>query len=91
MFSIPVAGPAGAPIVVTISRRRHELADNPMMAGTVSWSRDVRTSRAARSAEPSGGYLAFGAAITCIPAAAAARSPFVESSTAAHVSGRQPS
>jgi hypothetical protein len=36
MFSIPVAGLAGAPIVVTIARRRHELADNPTMAGTVS-------------------------------------------------------
>ena len=87
MFSIPVAGPAGAPIVVTISRRRHELADNPTMAGTVSWSRDVRTSRAARSAEPSGGYLAFGAAITRIPAAAADRMPLWESSTAAQRCG----
>ena len=61
------------------------------MAWAVSPSRPVSTSLAACSAAGSGGYLGCGTAMTCNPAAAADRSPFVESSTAAHASGAKPS
>src|SRR5215475_10700775 len=96
VLSIPVAGLAEAPIAVTISPHPRWIAGHgPVgsseMTSGVSWDRDVSTRLAVRSTDGSGGYLALGIAITCIPAAAAARSPLVESSTAAHFPGGRPS
>jgi hypothetical protein len=54
------------------------------MAWTVRSSSPASTSLAAASAPGPGGYCGCGTAITCNPAAAAERSPFAESSTAAH-------
>jgi hypothetical protein len=48
------------------------------IASGVNSSRDWTTSAASASAWGSGGYLRLGLAITTIPAAAAARRPFVE-------------
>ena len=57
------------------------------IASGVNSSRDSTTSAASASASASGGYSRLGLAITTIPAAAAARKPFVESSTAAASAG----
>src|SRR5215470_1646369 len=61
------------------------------MASGVNSSRDSTTSAASASASGSGGYLRLGLATKTIPAAAAARRPFVESSTAAASAGSTPS
>src|SRR5262249_38940170 len=62
-----------------------------LIASGVNSSRDSTTSAASASASGSGGYSRLGLAITTIPAAAAARRPFVESSTAAASAGSTPS
>src|SRR5438132_1280818 len=62
-----------------------------MTASTVSSARPGTTRLAAASASAAGGYAGRGTAITVMPAAAAERSPFDESSTAAHDPGGTPS
>jgi hypothetical protein len=61
------------------------------IAAAVSSARLGTTSRAALIASGAGGYFGCGTAITWQSAAAAARSPFDESSTAAHARGACPS
>src|SRR6516165_2317066 len=68
--------------------------DSPASCATAPVVSSVRlgsTSVARLSASAPGGYLGCGTAITRNPAAAAERSPFAESSTAAHRCGGRPS
>ena len=59
------------------------------MPGVSSVS-ESSTSRAWSRASAAGGYSGRGTAMTARPAAAAERSPFEESSTAAHAAGATP-